>query len=143
MADGARAAWAPPRAHFLIAGEGSDRAAVRGAIERLPVDAYGQVFVEVASGIQVERWPTPRGVSITWLFRDAAAARGRPAVRGALIERAVTAWVAEWMPGPASGREIPYVMWLGCASSTRIDQLCERLAWSFDHVHLHDPRADA
>lgn len=143
MEDGARAAWAPPRAHFLIAGEGADRAAIRGAVARLPVDAYGQVFVEVASGIQVERWPTPASVSITWLFRDGAAARGNPVARGELIERAVTSWVAEWMPGKSSGREIPYVMWLGCASNARIDQLCERLAWSFDHVHLHDPRSSA
>ncbi len=134
--------WAPPRAHFVMAGEGADRVAIRGAIARLPVDAYGQVFVEVASSIQVEHWPTPEGVSITWLFRDAALARGRPVLRGALIERAVTAWVAEWMPGSAKTHDVPYVIWLGCASSARIDQLCEQLAWRFDHVHLHEPRAD-
>ncbi len=131
----------PPRAHFLIAGEGADRAALKGAIARLPVDAYAQVFVEVASAIQIEHWRAPDGVSITWLCRDAALARGGPVMRGTLIERAVTAWVAEWMPGKTKEHDVPYVVWLGCAASEPIDRLCERLAWSFDHVHLHDPRS--
>ncbi len=135
--------WAEPRAHFLLAGDSADRVALRDAIGRLPVDAYGQVFVEVASEIQVESWDAPAGVAIAWLPRDAAAARGALSARGALLERAVLAWVAEWMPENPKAHALPYVMWIGGAANERIDRLCEKLAWRFDRVHLHDPGAQA
>lgn len=137
---------AAPRAHFLLAGDDADLRALRQAIDRLPVDAYGQVFVEVASAVQIEQWCLPDRLSIAWLVRGAIGPADRsgrvdPIERGALLERALSSWVGEWMPAEGQrAREIPLVMWIGCASSERIDALCDRLAWRADHIHLHDPR---
>lgn len=124
------------RAHFLLAGDSADLERLQDACSRLPADAYGQVFVEVASLIQVRRLHAPDGMSVVWLSRDRGA-RGLVR-RGELLARAVEAWVGEWMPGGA-GHEQPYVLWVGCAASERVDRLVQELAARFGLAHVHGP----
>jgi NADPH-dependent ferric siderophore reductase len=98
----------PPRAlsisedsHVLLAGGTSDIRAIRALLLELPGTAYGQVFIEVASPIQVVSLPAPPRVSVTWLFRHSRShdsARGIPVVRGELMADAVSGWISEWLP---------------------------------------------
>lgn len=128
--------------HFLLVGGGADVAALRGIVARLPVNAYGQVLIEVASELHVEDWPAPPGVTVSWLCRDRSfASMGRAAQQGELVARAVTAWVAEWMPEEEEEHAAPYVLWLGCAANAHVERLYLELAERIGHVHFHDPRA--
>lgn len=81
----------------------------------LPEDAYGQVYVEVASAVQIEPVTTPARVVVTWLVRESDAG---VAPRGALLARAVDAWTAEWMP--AGVRDDRRIAWVGCAAAPAI-----------------------
>ena len=48
------------RAHFFLAG---DLVALRGITGTLPVDAYGQILIEVDSVRRIHDWPAPRASS--------------------------------------------------------------------------------
>src|SRR6218665_196692 len=87
-------------AHILLVGDSTDIPAIRGMVDGLPPTAYGQIFIEVAAEVQVEKWAVPEGLTVTWLLRDSSASgiRSGLAARGELVARAVHAWVAEWMP---------------------------------------------
>jgi NADPH-dependent ferric siderophore reductase len=131
---------ARPGAHFLLVGDGADLGTLRGIVDRLPVDAYGQIFVEVATRAQVRRWDVPAGMTVSWLRRDRVASLlGGLAPRGELVARAVTAWVAEWIPEERSDRALPYVLWIGCSASDQVDRLYRHLARRFGNLHLHHP----
>lgn len=87
--------------HVLLAGGSSDIRTIRALLLDLPGTAYGQVFIEVASPIQVVSLPAPPRVSVTWLFRHSRShdsARGIPIIRGELVADAVSAWISEWLP---------------------------------------------
>ncbi len=126
--------------HFLLVGDSTDIGTLRETVRRLPVDGYGQIFVEVASQMQVEQWSVPCGISVTWLCRDRRADALVP--RGELVVRAVDAWVAEWMPAPGDEQEVPYILWIGCSSSDRVDRLYRELSDRIEHAHLHHPHAE-
>ncbi len=79
----------------------------------LPRDAYGQVFVEVASAVQIERLVTPARVAVTWLVRDTAAGM---AARGELLVRAVDGWLAEWAPA----MDDRSIAWVGCSADPQV-----------------------
>ncbi len=129
-----------PRAHFLLAGDGSDLGRLQDAAARLPFDAYGQVFVEVASPIQIQDLAVPEGLTVSWLCRQPTAWRsGQQVPRGALIVQAIRAWLAEWMPEQRSAHALPYVLWIGCAASDRVNRLYEELAFRCRHVELQSP----
>lgn len=81
----------------------------------LPADAYGQVYVEVASAVQIEPVTTPARVVVTWLVRETEAG---VAPRGELLAKAVDAWTAEWMP--AGVRDDRRIAWVGCAAAPAI-----------------------
>ncbi len=130
-------------AHFLLVGDSTDLATILDTVARLPVNAYGQIFIEVASDVQIQRWRVPLGMSVSWLRRDRlSSVVGTIAPRGELVARAVAAWVAEWMPEHHGDHELPYVLWIGCSASDRVDQLYRELAGRIDHLHLHHPHAD-
>jgi len=125
-------------AHFLLAGDSADLPRLQQAIERLPVDAYGQVLIEIAAPIQVRRLPVPERMSVTWLCREYAGGRhGRLRPRGELLADAIRAWVAEWMPDDRVERGLPTVLWIGCPGNERVTALFDELAHRFDHVHPH------
>ncbi|SDS96808.1 SIP domain-containing protein [Microterricola viridarii] len=129
-------------AHFLLVGDGADLRALRSIVTRLPVNAYGQIYVEVASVMQLEQWPVPAGMTVSWLCRDSSPGEdGQVAAQGELVARAVSAWVAEWMPERQRSHQSPYVLWIGCASSDHVDGLYRELAQRIEHTHFHDPRA--
>lgn len=89
-------------------------------LESLPADAYGQVYVEVASSVRVEPLARPARVAVTWLVRDPDGATGP---RGELLVRAVDGWAAEWMTAPDPRR----VVWIGCAAGPEIAERYRRL----------------
>lgn len=126
-----------PAAHFLLVGDSSDLPSLRGIISRLPVDAYGQVFIEVAAALQVQALDAPERITVTWLCRDRTAGRLPP--RGALAARAVIAWVAEWVTEGDDEHELPYILWIGCPASEQIDRLYRHLAHRFGNLHMHHP----
>lgn len=125
---------ASPPSHFLIAGDITDLSLLHQLLGRLPVDAYGQVFVEVAARFQISRLPAPAGLTVHWLVDDASPLTH---TRGERAAQAVMAWVSEWMPEETSAHATPYVMWIGCSTSTVMDRLYDRLGDSLDDLHLH------
>lgn len=114
---------------FLIVGDAHDLPGVIDMLHRLPVDAYGQVLLEVASEIQIRPLPAPLGMSVTWLCRDRPRRIDEPlAPRGELAARALTAWIAEWMPETHVDQAEPYVIWIGCATSHRMSDVATGLS---------------
>jgi NADPH-dependent ferric siderophore reductase len=104
-----------PGPTVLLAGDSADLRDLRALAATLPADAYGQVYIEVASSLQIESLEIPARVGITWLVRERAA---DIAARGALLGAAVEAWMAEWMPeGERNDRRIA---WIGCSAAPRI-----------------------
>jgi NADPH-dependent ferric siderophore reductase len=102
-----------PGPTVLLLGDSADLAELDVILATLPRDAYGQVFVEVAAPVEVERLATPARVAVTWLVRETDAGL---CARGELLVRAVDGWLTEW--GPAmDGRSI---VWIGCSTSPAI-----------------------
>ena len=128
------------RAHFLIVGDATDLPMLRGILSRLPADAYGQVFVEVATAVQIQDWEAPADVSVTWLVRERLRHPLPP--RGDLATEAVIAWIAEWMPEEQGLHAVPYVLWIGCSMNPQMDRLYRELDERLDGVHLHHPHHD-
>lgn len=131
------------QAHFLLVGDASDIPAIRDILLRLPVDAYGQVFLEVGSVIRIQRLPLPEAMSVTWLRRDErSSVVDAVPPRGELVTRAVSAWISEWMPEDLCEHATPYVLWIGCSASERVDRLYEELQTRMPDLHLHHPHSD-
>jgi len=104
-----------PGPTVLLAGDSADLPDLLALASTLPADAYGQVYVEVASAVQIEPLPTPARVAVTWLVREHDHGI---AARGALLAAAVDGWIAEWMP--AGVRDDRRIAWVGCAAAPRI-----------------------
>jgi len=104
-----------PGPTVLLAGDSTDLRDLRALAATLPADAYGQVYVEVASPVQIEQLVTPVRVAVTWLVRERDT---DIAVRGELLTAAVDAWIDEWMP--AGVRNDHRIAWIGCACAPRI-----------------------
>lgn len=120
-------------AHVLVAGSGADLGAITDAVLRIPEDAYGQVFVEVASDAAAPSFDLPEGVSLTVL--RPASIRGIELERGERVARAVQAWIAEWMCEDES--DTPRVIWLGGLSCEPIMRLHSDIRERFPHLHEH------
>lgn len=126
-------------AHYLLVGDSADLGVLRDLVEQLPLDSYGQIYVEVASRVQVERWDVPPGMSLSWLRRDRTESLlGGLVPRGELAARAVSGWVAEWMPEGEDPAH-PHVLWIGCSASEHVDRLYRDLARRLDRSRLHHP----
>ncbi|TPW75690.1 SIP domain-containing protein [Schumannella soli] len=118
----------------LFVGDSADLPALRRILADLPGDAYGQVFIEIASRIQIEPLLVPDAVSVSWLRRDLRCSRiDGLAPRGALAARALTAWASEWMPDDVDSEGADFALWVGCATSPRVDAAFRRL-----HASLHE-----
>ncbi|PRY69545.1 NADPH-dependent ferric siderophore reductase [Glaciihabitans tibetensis] len=91
----AGAEFAPGTAsRVLLAGDETAAPAICSILESLPKKARGQVFIEVPTTADILPVASPGGVTVCWLARDA-----RPGLeRGAVLDRAVRAWVSEMMP---------------------------------------------
>jgi NADPH-dependent ferric siderophore reductase len=107
-----------PGPTVLLAGDSADLRDLRALAASLPADAYGQVYVEVASAVQIERLETPVRVAVTWLVREQ---ESDIAARGVLLTAAVDGWIAEWMPEGV--RDDRRIAWVGCSATP---QLAER-----------------
>lgn len=120
--------------HFLLAGDSSDLPLMSHILRRLPVDAYGQVFVEVDAASPIEHLETPESLTATWLRRD----ERDPMVRlGEATAEAVLAWVSEWMPERRDAHAAPYVMWIGQSMSRVMTQLSDHLGDRVGALHIH------
>jgi NADPH-dependent ferric siderophore reductase len=104
-----------PRPTVLLAGDSADLRDLRALAATLPADAYGQVYVEVASAVQAEAIEVPARVVVTWLVRDR---EDGVAARGALLGAAVDGWIAEWMPEGV--RNDQRIAWIGCSAAPAI-----------------------
>lgn len=119
--------------HILLVGDSTDLPAIHDLLRELPPDSYGQVYLEVATAIQIRSIAAPPGVSVSWLCRDRHSSDvggsprdiGAMARRGELASRAIAAWVAEWQPDASS--EGDYLMWIGCSASARVGRLYRAL----------------
>lgn len=106
-----------PGPTVLLAGDSADLRDLRALAATLPADAYGQVYIEVASADQIEPLPTPARVAVTWLVRDCEA-EAAVAERGVLLTAAIDAWIAEWMP--VGERNDQRIAWVGCSAAPHI-----------------------
>lgn len=104
-----------PRPTVLLAGDSADLRDLRALAATLPEDAYGQVYIEVASAVQIESLRTPARVALTWLVREGETG---VAERGALLTAAIDGWIAEWMP--AGERNDRRIAWVGCSAAPHI-----------------------
>lgn len=124
----------------LFVGDQNDLPEIRRLTDELPCDAYGHIFVEVASRLQVQRWEPPVGMQVSWLCRDESgeASSSAPA-RGELAVRALRAWASEWLPDGCAGTTGPVAMWVGCHASPLVTyeflELRERLHPAPDESH--------
>lgn len=101
-----------PGPTVLLAGDSADLRDLRALVATLPAAAYGQVIVEVAAAVQIERLQTPARVAVTWLVRER---EGGVAARGRLLAAALDAWIDEWMP--AGVRDDRRIAWIGCGAA--------------------------
>lgn len=97
-----------PLEHVLVAGHVADLDDIAVALALLPSDAYGQVLVEGPAGSLAELTAPPR-VSIHRIDPVASS-----------LEKAVTAWVAEWVPQEPDHRRTVTV-WLGGHAASLVD----------------------
>ncbi|WP_291524152.1 hypothetical protein [Branchiibius sp. NY16-3462-2] len=97
-----------PLEHVLVAGHIADLDDIAVALALLPEDAYGQVLIEGPEG-SISTLTAPPRVSIH---------RVDPVTSS--LERAVAAWVAEWVPQELDLRRTVTV-WLGGHASNLVD----------------------
>ncbi|WP_053352166.1 SIP domain-containing protein [Leucobacter musarum] len=104
----------------LAAGDASDLTQLGEWLRELPDTAYGRVFIEVFSEIQIETLPTPPHVGVTWLCREQREQSPRPGLgrrRGEALAGAVDAWFDEWLW--ADGEAVRNIqLWMGARTSS-------------------------
>lgn len=131
------------RTHFLLVGDEGDIAMIHTILRRLPVDAYGQVYIEVDGARPLPSLAMPEGMELTWLRRDSRVRRGGSAHdHGALAAGVIDVWLQEWMPD-ADAAEEPYVIWIGCTASGRVDLLYRDLRARLPMLHVRHPHYDS
>ncbi len=77
---------------YLLAGDEAALPAIAAAVEALPEDAFGQVFLEVDGEADIQDIAAPPGMELVWLLRE-----GEPAGSSGLLIQAVTE--APWREG--------------------------------------------
>lgn len=121
-----------PRAHFLLVGDVGDVATIRDTVAQLPVDAYGQVFLELPDHRHTPILSVPEGVSVTWLVNEA-----KGSLPGERAVAAVEAWMSEWVTERSAQPDYPCVLWVGCGRSARMEGLYRSLAARIPHLHVY------
>lgn len=98
-----------PVQHVLLACGVEDVEALRAQLADAPVDAYGQVLVELPAHDAMPDLDLPWRFTAYRIVRD-------PHAPGAALVAAVDAWTAEWMPGDRSPLN-PGTIWVGAGVS--------------------------
>lgn len=103
--------WNPPANadRFLLAGDQSAVETLRFILATLPVNARGQVFVEVESLDDIGVLSAPSRFAVCWLVRE----------RGQSLRRSVDAWLAEMLPVSAFGAHSVYA-WVAADGAARL-----------------------
>ncbi|GAA0199443.1 MULTISPECIES: hypothetical protein [unclassified Aeromicrobium] len=92
-----------PLQHVLLAGCADDLVVLQSVLAMLPSDVYGQVVVEIEPDVALPELDTPARVTVHRVWPGAA-------------DRAVAAWIAEWMPSePDAARTVG--LWISAGSS--------------------------
>lgn len=92
-----------PLQHVLLAGCADDLVVLQSVLAMLPSDVYGQVVVEIEPDVELPQLDTPARVTVHRVWPGAA-------------DRAVAAWIAEWMPSePDAARTVG--LWISAGSS--------------------------
>lgn len=100
-----------PSGQVLIAGLGTDTAAVRRLAENLPADAYGHVLLEDAPARPLR---TPDRVSVHLMPSDSS-------VPGARLAQALGAWAGEWLADGEHGLHEQHQLRIGGRGSRPVD----------------------
>ena len=104
----------------LAAGDAGDFQGIRAWCAALPEDAYGQIFIEVFSPIQIESLDAPTGVSVTWICREQRRGSTLPGLGAAHCEalmHAVDGWLDEWYRAE-HGPERHFTIYMGARGSS-------------------------
>ncbi|MGX1933799.1 hypothetical protein [Microbacterium resistens] len=128
------------REHYVLAGVGTDVPFLNRLLGALPLDGYGQVFIESAGPMTLRGWPGPPGLMPIQVRQDLAPARdGRLPRPGEVLADALGSWAEEWLPEPGTRRPLPFTLWIGAAGHPAVDRLCARLTREHPWLHLHHP----
>ncbi|MGC5615032.1 SIP domain-containing protein [Georgenia sp. Z1491] len=130
---------AGPSPHVLLVGEHDDIPYIRSVLARLPENAYGQVYLEVDTDEHLPDVVAPERIGIRWLTRADVGDEGHLLLpKGARLERAVRAWLSEWLcDAPDEG---PIVVWVGGSDNPRLAELHLEL---HARIHQHHHRQGA
>lgn len=94
-----------PLQHVLLAGCTDDLVVLQSVLALLPDDVYGQVVVEIDPDAELPALETPARVTVHRVWPGTA-------------DRAVAAWIAEWIPSePDAARTVG--LWVSAGSSAR------------------------
>ncbi len=94
-----------PLQHVLLAGCADDLVVLQSALALLPADVYGPVVVEIDPDVDLPVLDTPARVTVHRVWPGTA-------------DRAVAAWIAEWIPSePDAARTVG--LWISAGSSAR------------------------
>ncbi len=115
-------AWLPSEQFdcVLAAGDAGDLPGIRAWCAALPEDAYGQIFIEIFTPIQIEQLDAPAGVSINWICRERLRESTRPGIgipRCQALATAVDAWLDEWYRSEY-GPERHFTIYMGARGSS-------------------------
>lgn len=103
-------AWRPADSDLvLLAGTAEDLPVIETALATLPDRARGQVFIAVDSADAVGTVAAPGRVCVTWLVRE----------RGARLDVALEAWLAEMLPVDPE-REHRVYAWIAGEGAARV-----------------------
>ncbi|TCO38561.1 siderophore-interacting protein [Rathayibacter tanaceti] len=129
---------------FLIAGDETVVPWIQSILDALPINARGQVFIEVDDARGLPPLAAPGRVCVTWLGRSersGAPGTGERCFRGVALDRAVRAWMGEMsvVDGdyPWADARHDFCAWIGGAGAV-ISELAidveARLRSSADHA---------
>ena len=83
----------------LLAGDEATIPAISAALEALPPDAVGRVFIEVAGVEDEMTLSAPEGVTLTWVHRGGRADLVDDSRAGDRAPLIAAVWNAPWLPG--------------------------------------------
>ncbi|MGR4010275.1 SIP domain-containing protein [Leucobacter sp. 1207-22] len=132
----------PEHVHYVLAaGDAGDLGGLQAWCNDLPPGSYGQIFIEVFAPIQIEPFPTPPGIAVTWICRESLRPSPRPGIgipRGQALADAVDAWFDEWLRAtPTNGAH--FLLWAGARSSSIMQSYWHRLEVELNALWAHEP----
>lgn len=126
----------------IAAADVGDLRGLRAWCAALPPHVYGQIFIEVFAPYQIEPFPTPQHVGVTWICREQLRPSTRPGVgipRGQALADAVDAWLDEWIRADAGYWH--FSLWMGARSSSIMRSFWFRVEAELGELWSHQLRS--